>query len=186
MMSEVLIEGGNQGRALRQALGRFATGVTVITPRTQAGQRLGLTANSFSALSLEPPLVLWSLIGASGSLEAFMTAGHFAINVLAAGQLDISEHFAAYRGDRFAAYRFDEGLDGLPVLPGALASFECDTERTVETGDHILFIGRVRRIRWCDADPLVFSGGRYCSTLTLTKASPDTRPAANTLWAGLG
>jgi flavin reductase (DIM6/NTAB) family NADH-FMN oxidoreductase RutF len=157
-----VFEPGGDPRALRNALGRFATGVTVVTTRCASGKLEGLTANSFSAVSLDPPLVLWSLRKAAGSLQSFAQAPHFAVNVLAADQHEVSTHFARSAPDKFASVAFDEGVGGCPVIQGALATFECSVETQVEGGDHIIFIGRVHRATYRDGEPLIFAGGAYC------------------------
>ena len=150
-------------QALRGALGRFATGVTIITcvdPAT--GERVGLTANSFSALSLEPPLVLWSLRRASASLAAFELSPHFAINVLAEAQADLSRRFASGKEpDKFGAGQWSEGVGGVPVLGGSTAVFECERVSAQVAGDHVLFVGRVLRLADAALPPLLFHGGRY-------------------------
>lgn len=182
-MNEVLLDGSHDGRQLRHALGRFATGVTVITTCSPEGKREGLTANSFSALSLDPPLVLWSIVRKSASLPGFLAAGHFAINVLGVDQTDMSQRFASPRPDKFEGVEVDPGLGACPLLPSALASFECTTEQTIKGGDHILFVGRVHRIRYRDGDPLIFSAGRYCTALPM---SPAAESNLDTVWGGLG
>ncbi|MDH4051688.1 MAG: flavin reductase family protein, partial [Rubrivivax sp.] len=123
-------------RTLRRVLGRFATGVTIVTCLDAAGQPVGLTANSFSSLSLDPALVLWSLRLSSPSLPAFRAAPHFAINILAESQVELSRRFAAPAEDRFADGPWSPGAAGVPVLAGAAAVLEC--ERTLEqvAGDH--------------------------------------------------
>jgi flavin reductase (DIM6/NTAB) family NADH-FMN oxidoreductase RutF len=146
---------------LRAALGRFATGVAIITCRGAAGETLGLTANSFAALSLDPPLVLWSLRLASPSLAAFEAASHFAINVLAESQVELSRRFASTTAEKFGQGTWTRGLGGAPVLAGAAAVFECERERCLEGGDHRLFIGRVQRLAQQAVAPLVFQGGHY-------------------------
>jgi flavin reductase (DIM6/NTAB) family NADH-FMN oxidoreductase RutF len=156
-------------RELRHALGRFATGITVVTTLTPDGKREGLTANSFAALSLDPPLVLWSLNRKAKSRPSFEQSRHFAINVLAAHQRHISNHFAQPQADKFAAIACQPGLGGCPTFPDCLALFECRLERTVAGGDHVLFIGRVERFRWRAGEPLVFSAGHYC----IAAALPD-------------
>lgn len=148
-------------RALRQVLGRFATGVTIVTCIDAGGERVGLTANSFNALSLEPPLVLWSLRCASPSLAAFQAAKHFAINVLAESQVELSRHFASRVPDKFAEGVWSPGAGGAPVLTGAAAVLECETAQTIDAGDHRLFIGRVLRIADLATPPLLFHGGHY-------------------------
>ena len=148
-------------RALRHALGRFATGVTIVTCRDDRGRAIGLTANSFSALSLEPPLVLWSLRSVSPSLAAFRQATHFAVNVLGEAQVELSRRFASAQPDKFAEGQWSEGLGGAPVLGGCSAVFECRAFDQRETGDHWLFIGHVLRAGEASIAPLVFQSGRY-------------------------
>lgn len=148
-------------RALRRVLGRFATGVTIITCQDVAGQPVGLTANSFSALSLEPPLVLWSLRLSSPSLPAFRAAPYFAINILSESQVELSRRFASPAEDRFADGPWSAGSAGAPVLAGAAGVLEC--ERTLEqpAGDHMLFVGRVLGLADAATPPLLFHGGHY-------------------------
>jgi 3-hydroxy-9,10-secoandrosta-1,3,5(10)-triene-9,17-dione monooxygenase reductase component len=149
-------------QALRAALGRFATGVAIIACVDAAGRRIGLTANSFSALSLDPPLVLWSLRRSSPSLPSFATAAHFAVNVLAESQVGLSRRFASSQvADKFDEGHWAEGIGQAPVLAGCAAVFECATERELDGGDHALFIGRVLRISDVGVAPLVFQGGHY-------------------------
>ncbi len=148
-------------RQLRAALGGFATGVTIVTCRDASGQPVGLTVNSFSALSLEPPLVLWSLRLASPSLAAFDAAGHFAINVLAESQVELSRRFASAQVGKFDEGLWGEGVCGAPLLAGSAASFECERVSTQSAGDHRLYIGRVREAAAQAVPPLLFHGGRY-------------------------
>ncbi len=148
-------------QALRAALGRFATGVSIITCAGPGGAPVGLTANSFSALSLDPPLVLWSLRLASSSLAAFDAAPHFAVNVLAESQVDLSRRFAASQGDKFAEGAWGPGLGNAPVLAGCAAVFECEVATRQVAGDHVLFIGRVLRLADLAVAPLLFQGGHY-------------------------
>jgi flavin reductase (DIM6/NTAB) family NADH-FMN oxidoreductase RutF len=157
-------------RDLRHALGRFATGVTVISTRTRHGKLEALTANSFSAVSLDPPLVLWSLRRDADSLPSFLDSGHFAVNVLAADQCDLSRHFAIRAENKFANLAYATGLGGCPLLSDTLASFQCTTENTVVGGDHIIFIGRVHRATYRDGEPLIFSAGQYCTHTPLGSA----------------
>lgn len=146
---------------LRAALARFATGVTIVTCLDAQGRRVGLTCNSFNALSLDPPLVLWSLRRRSPSLAAFVAATHFAVNVLAEAQIDLSRRFAHAGGDRFATGAWQRGLGGAPRLDGAASCFECQTVSHQDAGDHVLFIGRVRRLARSAHAPLLFHGGHY-------------------------
>jgi flavin reductase (DIM6/NTAB) family NADH-FMN oxidoreductase RutF len=157
-------------RDLRHALGRFATGVTVISTRTRHGKLEALTANSFSAVSLDPPLVLWSLRRDADSLPSFLDSVHFAVNVLAADQCDLSRHFAIRAENKFANLAYATGLGGCPLLSDTLASFQCTTENTVVGGDHIIFIGRVHRATYRDGEPLIFSAGQYCTHTPLGSA----------------
>lgn len=147
--------------ALRAALSRFATGVTIVTCRDAAGGTVGLTVNSFASLSLNPPLVLWSLREVSLSLEAFRAARYFAVNVLAETQVDLSRRFAAAQADKFAEGMWRQGSEGAPVLAGCAAVFECETVSQQVAGDHVLFIGRVLRIADLGGAPLLFQGGHY-------------------------
>ena len=147
--------------ALRRALGRFATGVTIVTCRAVDGTPVGLTANSFSALSLKPPLVLWSLRAASPSAVSFQQAAGFAVNVLAQSQVELSRRFASVVTDRFAAGDWSSGLHDLPVLAGCAAVFECRLVTHQVAGDHLLFIGEVLRMTEHAVAPLVFQGGHY-------------------------
>lgn len=147
---------------LRQALGRYATGVTIVTCVDAGGGWVGLTANSFNALSLAPPLVLWSLREQSPSLAAFAAARHFAVNVLAESQVELSRRFASRTPDKFAEGAWAAGeAGGAPVLAGAVAVFECETASAQPAGDHRLFIGRVLACTESGLPPLVFRSGHY-------------------------
>jgi flavin reductase (DIM6/NTAB) family NADH-FMN oxidoreductase RutF len=148
-------------REFRHALGRFATGVTVITTRAPTGKLEGLTANSFSSVSLDPPLVLWSLREGAPSMTSFFESGHFAINVLSAEQQQYSRHFATAAVDKFRDVTSLPGLGGCPLLEDCVAQFECRTEQIINAGDHRLFIGRVIRATYRQGEPLVFHAGAY-------------------------
>ena len=142
----------------------FATGVTIVTARTSAGALIGLTANSFNSLSLSPPLVLWSLSQAAGSMPALSTGSHYAINVLAADQKALAERFAGRRDDRWAGVAYTEGASGAPLISGAAASFECFNRSRYEEGDHVIFVGEVERCsHQPGAAPLLFHGGKFYS-----------------------
>ena len=151
------------GRALRRALGQFATGVTVVTTRAPDGRFVGLTVNSFSALSLQPPLIVWSLRRASASLDAFERTERFVVNVLAEGQVEASRLFASSTAsdDRFAQIAHAENRDGLPFLHGAAAWFACRTVARHDGGDHRLYVAEVERFESSDTPPLLFHGGAY-------------------------
>jgi flavin reductase (DIM6/NTAB) family NADH-FMN oxidoreductase RutF len=150
-----------QPAALRRGLGRFATGVTIVTCRDDQGAPVGLTANSFSSLSLDPPLILWSLRAASPSVKAFCAADAFAINVLGESQVDLSRRFASAQPNKFDEGQWSAGWRDVPVLGGCAAVIECEPFDARQTGDHWLFIGRVQRISDSAIAPLVFQGGHY-------------------------
>jgi 4-hydroxyphenylacetate 3-hydroxylase, reductase component len=146
----------------RNALGNFATGVTVITARDLGDKGyVGITANSFNSVSMDPPLVLWSIGKSARSLPAYEKAGYFAINVLAADQVDISNRFATRQADKFNAIDFRTGVEGLPILNGCAAVFQCQTNMMYEGGDHIIFVGEVLEFESVDKPGLVFSKGKY-------------------------
>lgn len=146
----------------RAALGMFATGVTIVTARAANGKLVGLTANSFNSVSLNPPLVLWSLARAAASMAVFSAGSHYAINVLAADQLALAQRFAAKGVDRWAGVSHIEGVAGAPVLAGAAATFECFNRSRYEEGDHLIFVGEVERCTHrTDTSPLLFHGGKF-------------------------
>lgn len=147
-------------RALRRALGQFATGVVVVTTRSLAGERLGLTVNSFTSLSMNPPLVLWCLATSSRSLQAFRQASHFTIHVLAADQHHLSRQFSNPQGDKFAGIP-DPDASSVPSLPGVAAQFSCRNIRQYVEGDHVIFIGEIEGFDQFDKEPLVFHSGAY-------------------------
>lgn len=148
-------------RQLRNALGHFATGVTIVTTLDAEREPVGVTVNSFSSVSLEPPLVLWSLARKSWSLPAFENAEHFAIHVLGSDQQDLSDRFARASSDKFGAVETRPGLGDVPLLNGCAAVFECTTEHRYDGGDHIILVGRVQAFSVCDKAPLLFYRGRY-------------------------
>lgn len=161
----------DETRRLRDALGRFATGVAVVTTTTGDGKREGVTVNSFSALSLNPPLVLWSLRRAAPSFESFATCEHFAVSVLSADQVQLSRHFGQPSADKFAGVASRSGHGDCPVLEASIAVFECAVHQRIEAGDHLLFIGSVENYHLSDGTPLIFSGGRYCAPIALDAAT---------------
>lgn len=148
-------------RAFRAALGSFATGVTIATTLDGAGAPVGVTASSFNSVSLDPPLVLWSLAKDSFSRPAFAKSGHFAVHVLAASQEALSNRFARSGEDKFAGVEWSEGRLGSPVLAHYAALFECRTRHQYEGGDHIIMVGEVVDFEARDEAPLLFHGGRY-------------------------
>jgi flavin reductase (DIM6/NTAB) family NADH-FMN oxidoreductase RutF len=147
----------------RRALGCFATGVAVVTAVAANGARAGITVSSFNSVSMDPPLVLWSIANNSVNYEAFMQAEYFAVNVLTIGQQELSARFASRRTDKFAGLECREGLHGVPILPEYAACFECRTEKRYDGGDHKIIVGRVLRLEDRDEDPLIFYRGHFHS-----------------------
>jgi flavin reductase (DIM6/NTAB) family NADH-FMN oxidoreductase RutF len=149
-------------RDFRDALGSFATGVTVLTALGVDGGPVGVTISSFNSVSLQPPLILWSLSRTSPRLEAFRHARHYAVNVLAANQQWLSDSFACRENDCFGGVGITAGLAGVPLIGGCSAWFECSHEAQYPGGDHIIFVGRVRHFARGEAgEPLIFHAGRY-------------------------
>ncbi len=146
-------------RELRDALGRFATGVTVVTAMSADGP-LGMTANSFASVSLDPPLVLWSPARKSRRFPAFEAASHFAIHVLGAHQQALAARFAG-AGDAFAGLETVAGEGGAPLIAGCAARFECRHTAGHDGGDHLIMVGEVLRVETRDVAPLLFYRGAY-------------------------
>jgi flavin reductase (DIM6/NTAB) family NADH-FMN oxidoreductase RutF len=154
-MSQVAFD----SQEFRRALGRFATGITIITARAPEGTPIGLTCNSFGSLSLDPPLVQWSIARTSRNYAALCAATHFAVHVLDSSQGELCQQFSAKNRDRFASLEVEEGLAGLPLLRRYHARFECETHARLEAGDHMIIVGRVLRLCEQDGDPLLFYRG---------------------------
>ena len=152
---------GFTGSALRDAFGSFATGVTIVTTSGPAGADIGLTANSFSSVSLDPPMVLWSLARTSSSIDAFRNSVYFAVHILSADQEALSARFASKGIDRFGGLAIDRGPDGIPMLPDCMARFTCKLAYQYEGGDHDIFVGEIVDFSHSASKPLVFHGGRY-------------------------
>lgn len=148
-------------RAFREALGSFATGVTIATTVDDRGEPVGVTASSFNSVSLDPPLVLWSLAKNSLSRPAFANSGHFAVHVLTATQQELSNRFSRSGEDKFTGVEWNAGELGSPVLAEYAARFECRTRHQYEGGDHIIMVGEVIDFEARDETPLLFLGGRY-------------------------
>jgi 3-hydroxy-9,10-secoandrosta-1,3,5(10)-triene-9,17-dione monooxygenase reductase component len=164
-------------KALRTALGAFATGVTIVTTRDAGGSDVGLTANSFSSVSLNPPMVLWSLAKTSSSIEAFRNAGHFAVHILSADQDNLSGRFASKGIDKFADVKLERGPGEVPLLGGCTARFECRTAFQYEGGDHVIFVGEVVNLTHSQRPPLIFHGGRY--GMVIKKEAVPSSPASD-------
>ncbi|MDE4142231.1 flavin reductase [Phaeobacter gallaeciensis] len=157
------VEEGNPKDAadgFRRSLGEFATGVTVITTCVD-GVNYGLTSNSFASVSLNPPLVLWSIKYESQSFPAFERCTHFAVNVLSDDQMDMSQRFARSGPDKFDGIDWTPGVGGAPLLHNTTASFECSMSTTHSGGDHLILLGEVQNFRRFDRQPLLFAKGRY-------------------------
>lgn len=150
-------------RYFRQALSQFATGVTVVTTRLADGSFLGLTASSFNSVSLDPPLVLWSLDTRAQSLPIFSENSHYVINVLSSDQLALAEQFASRKENRFEGVEFYLSATGLPILKGANAWFECFNRSRYPEGDHVILVGQVERCGVDPKAPLIFHEGRLLS-----------------------
>jgi len=148
-------------RALRNAFGSFMTGVTVVTARTDTDTPVGFTANSFTSVSLDPPLLLVCPSKALSNYGAFASCSYFAVNVLEARQKDISDIFASDHEDRFAKVAHETNALDLPLITDALAQFSCATEQRVEAGDHLVLIGRVKAFAHSDGTGLGYVDGRY-------------------------
>jgi 3-hydroxy-9,10-secoandrosta-1,3,5(10)-triene-9,17-dione monooxygenase reductase component len=150
-------------RELRSAFGYFATGVTIITGRAADDAPVGITSNSFTSVSLDPPLVLWSLAKTSRSFAAFEQAKTFVVHVLAREQQDLSALFSSKSDDKFSpiSSKIGETSSGDPMIEGCLATFECETFSVNEGGDHILIIGKVIKFEYSRRDPIIFFKGRY-------------------------
>ena len=154
-------------RQFRDALAQFATGVTVIAVRRPDGRYVGFTANSFNSVSLEPPLIVWSLNGRAENLAAFETADRYAINVLAHDQIEFARRFSRPHTDRFASVPYRLGVADAPLIEGCVAWFECRHHAIQRAGDHVLFIGEVETCERRNGAGLVFHHGRYGATRPL-------------------
>lgn len=148
-------------RDFRNALGCFGTGVTVVTSGCLLTRFVGVTANSFSSVSLDPPIVLWSLECTSPSLDIFDVTGRFVINILALHQMDLSKRFSSNVANKFDGIEFGKGIGGLPILNDCLATIECKTIQRTVVGDHVLFLGEVEKYFYERKPPLLFCQGNY-------------------------
>lgn len=151
----------NDPRQFRNALGCYPTGVTIVTTRAADGQPIGVTANSFTSVSLDPPMVLWCIDKRAYSLDAFVSAPHFAVHVLREEQQDLSNRFARASGEKFGGIEVGCGLGDVPVLPGCAAVFECALAHVYEGGDHLILVGHVERYEAAPLAPLLYHAGRY-------------------------
>lgn len=148
-------------RRFRNALGMFATGITVVTTRSPSGEPIGLTVNSFNSVSLDPPLIVWSLANSLPSRPLFEACEYYAINVLAEDQAELSQRFASRLDDKFAGLAVNAGAGGVPLLRGVCARFECRNTVRHAGGDHVVFISEVVGFERSDRAPLIYFGGGY-------------------------
>jgi len=160
----------DEQRALRSTLGRFATGVAIVTARDGERPPWGLTINSFASISLDPPLVQWSLAAAAASRPVFERAAFHAINVLAASQGALARRFAAREVDRFAGVSLRNGPHGAVLIEGALVHLVCRVCARREIGDHLVFVSEVVHHRIAPGEPLVFYAGRYWTSMRVGQA----------------
>ncbi len=163
----------DDSRVFRQALGHFPTGVAIVTTRAADGRAVGLTINSFSSLSLDPPLVIWSLVNRSPNLESFERCKYFAIHVISQAQAAAALGFANPKiKDKFELVAHKDGEEGVPLIDGCVATFVCENHQRHEGGDHTLFIGKVvRHYAQAELEPAVFHRGRFTA---LTSPSEET------------
>ena len=148
-------------RAFRDALGQFATGVAIVTACGEGGERVGATVSSFNSVSLNPPLVLWSLDKNARSRTAFESSTHFAVHILTLEQRELAQLFARRGAEKFAGLQCRQGLGGVPLLEQCAACFECETRHRYDGGDHLIFVGEVLQFERLAGSPLLFHGGAF-------------------------
>lgn len=168
-------------REFRSALGMFATGVTIVTTLDAGQQPIGVTANSFNSVSLDPPMVLWSLAKSSRSLPAFQAATHWNVHILAEDQEALSNRFARAGEDKFADLALDSSPDSPPLLPGCSARFECRTAFQYEGGDHMILVGEVLRYHCSERPPLLYVRGGYATARHRPRPTPLEGPFTDSL-----
>ncbi len=160
-------------RAFRNALGQFATGVTIVTACGSNGERVGATVSSFNSVSLDPPLVLWSLNRTAYSRAAFESSTHFAVHVLTLEQKDLAQRFATRGAAKFEGLPCGAGLGEVPLLEDCATCFECETRHRYDGGDHVIFVGEVKRFKHVKGQPLVFHSGAFAEARSLVAGSID-------------
>ncbi len=154
-------------RGFRAALGRFVTGVTVVTALDRAGGPAGLTVNSFNSVSLDPPLILWSIDRRGSFFDCFARCDRFAVNVLSVGQKELAARFAGAPASRFEGVAAAPGIGGIPLLKDCIAWFECSTRQRFDGGDHLILIGLVERFAQAPGQELLYFGGDYGAATAL-------------------
>jgi len=170
-------------KALRAAFGSYPTGVTVVTSTDNVGNPIGFTANSFSSVSMDPPLLLVCPARSLSSFDVFATCERFAVNVLAEGQENVSNTFAGYKGDRFAQVEWRPDHGGMPLIEGAAAQFSCVTTEVIPAGDHVVLLGEVDAFQHAGLRGLGYASGQYFS-LGLERAAAAAPPAGRCAYAG--
>lgn len=176
-------EAGFDPRAFRRALGNFATGVTIMTAAV-GGKRVGVTANSFNSVSLDPALILWSIDKRSTSYEVFNAASHFAVNILAADQIDLSNQFARPSDDKFATLEVEEGAGGAPLFADCAARFQCELHQQIDGGDHWILLGKVVAFDDFGRAPLLYHQGAYSSVLPHPRLVKKSESVSKTAFQG--
>ena len=159
--------------AYRRALAQYATGIAIVTARDAAGKPIGITINSFASVSLDPPLVLWSVGRRASAFDAWCRASRFLVNVLASDQLELAKRFATPVEDRFAPTAWRPTEAGTPQLDGCIAWFECAAGAQHAEGDHVILVGRVERFDTAPGLPLIFHAGRYVTDLVEANLPPS-------------
>ncbi|MCD9187038.1 MAG: flavin reductase family protein [Pyrinomonadaceae bacterium] len=145
----------------RAALGRFASGVTVVTTKDDSGKLFGITVSAFCSVSLEPPLILACIEKRAGSHHAFQQSKAFVVNILREDQQAVSNHFASHLEDKFVNVEYDTGIGNLPVLRNCLANLECRLHDSYESGDHTIFIGQIEKATVSEENPLIYWHSKY-------------------------
>ena len=166
-------------REFRQALGSFGTGVTIVTTRDSRGDPVGMTASSFNSVSIEPPLVLWSVTKTAGSAEAFRNAEYFAVHVLAAEQMDLSNQFSRAGEDKFAGIKWHIDHNKTPVIDDVSTRFDCRTWEIYEGGDHWIIVGEVCHLHTSNRPGLLFAGGSYAMSTPIKPKDPSVLESAS-------
>ncbi len=165
IMNQLQVEQQLDPMAFRRALGNFATGVTIMTAQNKQGERVGVTANSFNSVSLDPALILWSIDKKSSSFQIFEQSTHFAVNVLSGAQIELSNKFAKRGEDKFNGVEFEIGHGHVPLFKNTSAAFECEKYDIIEGGDHWIIIGKVIRFHDHGRSPLLYHQGAYSTVL---------------------
>jgi flavin reductase (DIM6/NTAB) family NADH-FMN oxidoreductase RutF len=157
---------GSASAGFRQALAQYATGVTVITTLARDGTPAGMTVNSFTSVSLDPPLVLWSVSRQAASFDAFRQCSRYLVHVLGADQLPLAQRFATRGADKFGTTPWTPGPHGLPLIEGSVAWFDCASRSQYDEGDHVILVGRVESFGAAGGNPLIFHASRYVTDLS--------------------